>query len=145
MKIKFIMKKIPHHKLSRNYLANYVLETDLSTIYFYKNIIVVEVNKGTVMSLESASFLLEKYPIIHNHKPWVYISNRIHSYAVDPNDYRFLENIDSLKAFGVVSTKDLALKNAQMESLFFNKPYECFKDLEGAFIWAEEILNQVTL
>ena len=50
------------------------------------------------------------------------------------------ESIENLKGFAVVSNNYKAKVNAQIEKMFFNKPFETFAEVEDAFKWAESLI-----
>ncbi len=72
---------------------------------------------------------------------FVYITHRIHSYSVDPKIYFETAKIKNLKGFAVVSGKYQAKVNAQIEQMFFAKPFEIFTNLDDAISWANELVE----
>lgn len=67
----------------------------------------------------------------------VYISNRIHSYAVAPTDWlTFFKNNYYLKAYYIVSYSPNSRINIIMENLFFNNKIKSFSSLPEAVNWA---------
>ncbi len=103
----------PNH--TKELLATRVLDTELGTIYFYDNVIVMEGKESVTFSIRTGIFTLLKIVKIVGTKPVVYISNRINSYSVDPNDYKYLEMIPNLKGIAIVSYNEFAGKTAEME------------------------------
>jgi hypothetical protein len=49
--------------------------------------------------------------------------------------------IENLKGFAVVSENYKAKVNAQIEKMFYNKPFEIFTKLDDAFNWADNFLK----
>jgi len=119
------------------------LETNTLNAYFYNNFVVVEVSEGVNLNFKSGFSLLLKGLQIHGTRPFIYISNRINSYSLNPNDYKYLEKIPTLKGLAIVSnSKDLQLM-AKMESQFFvKKPFEMFDDIQNAHEWGEMVLSK---
>ncbi len=74
-------------------------------------------------------------------RPFVYITNRINSYSVDPQIYFETSKIKNLAGFAVVSKKYKAKSNAEIEKMFFSKPFEIFGDLDSAKKWATQLLE----
>jgi hypothetical protein len=67
----------------------------------------------------------------------VYISNRINSYAVKPNDWlKFFSHSYSIRGYGIVSKTKGGVMNTMIENLFFNKKIQRFESLEVAIDWA---------
>ncbi len=112
------------------------LETEIGDLYFYPDLVIVEAKEGVTLSYKTAFSVLLKGLQLTGFKPFVYISNRINSYAVDPNDYKYLNKVSSLKAMAIVSKLESARQNAMLEKAFFKKDLEIFEDLNDAYDWA---------
>ncbi|MEM7186848.1 MAG: hypothetical protein AAF466_09330 [Bacteroidota bacterium] len=125
----------PHNLPNGVYLKDQ-LDTDIGTIYFYPNIVIVEAHEGVTINYKTAFSILLRGLQITGFKPVVYISNRINSYSVDPNDYKYLNKISSLKAIAIVSKLESARQNAKLEKEFSKKDLEIFEDLNDAYLWA---------
>ncbi|WP_422859070.1 hypothetical protein ACOKFD_17410 [Flagellimonas sp. S174] len=64
----------------------------------------------------------------------IYISNRIHNYAVVPSDWiKFFRHNYNLKSYVVVAQ----VKNSLLERLFMGKKLKTFHDIENAIVWAK--------
>ena len=87
------MKLSNPHNLATSVTLNHVLETDLVTVYYYDGIVVVEAHEGVTLSYKTAFSILVKGLRYTCMNPFVYISNRINSYSLNPNDYVYLEKI----------------------------------------------------
>lgn len=117
------------------------LTFDFCKMDIYDNYMVVTMNEGVNITPDHNRVLLE---VTKNHfedQPFVYITHRINSYSVDPQIYLETAKIKNLKGFAVVSNNYQAKVNAQIEQLFFNKPFEIFTALEDAFIWADNLVK----
>ncbi|WP_298894517.1 hypothetical protein [uncultured Psychroserpens sp.] len=69
----------------------------------------------------------------------VYISHRIYSYAVKPNDWlKFFKHSYGLKGYGVVGYTQGSVLNTVIENLFFHKKIKRFNSLEAAIQWATD-------
>ena len=117
------------------------LETEIGDLFFYPDLVIVEAKEGVTLSYKTAFSILLKALQLTGLKPFVYISNRINSYAVDPNDYKYFNKISSLKAMAIVSKLESARQNAMLEKAFFKKDLEIFDDLNEAYEWAISKLN----
>lgn len=120
-----------------------ILKTKIATVYFYENLVIVEANEGVVVSYNSSFEILKKGIQIMKTRPIVYIANRIHSYSVNPTDFKYLEAIPTLKGIALVHYTEESKVNATYEATFFNKPIESFESLEDAYHWAKNILNKI--
>ena len=114
---------------------------DFAKVKVLKCLMIVEINEGIHMSTTYHEELEEIASLQFEGKPFVYITNRVNSYSVDPSIYKLTSKIPNLKGFAVVTKTLLAKKNAEIEKLFLNKPFEIFKDLDEAINWARNILD----
>ena len=117
-----------------------VLETELGTIRFYNNLVVMEAKEDVTISFRTGIFILLKVIYMVGTKPVIYISNRKNRYSVDPNDYKYLDMIPNLKGIGIISYK-YGLQSSELERRFINKPFATFHDLESAEAWARQTLS----
>lgn len=118
-----------------------VLETELGTIRFYDNLVVMEAKEDALISFRTGIFILLK--VIHKvgKRPVVYISNRVNRYSVDPTDYKYLEMIPTLRGIAIVNSNKHALQSSSLERRFFSKPFETFHQMADAENWARQILS----
>jgi len=135
------MNTNPPHLFPEAVTLQKVFEMDIGTAYFYNNIVVVEAKEGVTISYQTGFAFLVKGLQYLGTKPWVYIANRINSYSVNPNDYKYLEKIPTLKGIAIVTPTELGKKNAALEANFFNKDFIVVDDLASAYIWGRELLN----
>ena len=133
--------KNPHH-LPDGISPDHILESTVGKIYFCDNIVIVEAKEGITLSYKNGFPVLVFGLQYLGTKPFVYISNRIHSYSVNPNDYKYLEKVPTLMGLAIVTPTELGNKNAEMELNFFDKPMTIFSNIDEAFGWAEDLLTQ---
>ncbi|WP_296316709.1 hypothetical protein [Winogradskyella sp. UBA3174] len=117
------------------------LQFDFCDMTIYDNYLVVVIKEGVNITPNHNNVLLEVADKYFSEKPFVYITHRINSYSVDPKIYYETSQIETLKGFAVVSSNYKAKINAQIEKMFFNKPFEIFTDLDNAISWADTILK----
>jgi hypothetical protein len=115
---------------------------DLGRFVFYKNISIAEVSEGTHVTFEKLSHMLQIAKGVYgNDNPFVYISNRIHSYSIDPlGYYEAIKLFPNIKAYAIVSENKQRRMLAVLEKLFIKKPIRVFDNLETAALWAEQII-----
>ncbi len=119
------------------------LKYDICTAYFFENFLIVEMDEGINLTFESASKLVHDAILYYHGRPFIYISNRVHSYSVTPTDYfKLEEHVPNLIGFAVVSYSRLNKANANIENLFFNRPFEVFNELQEAMNWAESTIKK---
>ncbi|NER15754.1 hypothetical protein [Spongiivirga citrea] len=118
-----------------------LIEIDICSIQVYKSYSIVNIKEGaTVKPGDEAIFkrLIAEY---YGDKPFVYISHRVHSYAIDPIIYKEISKIETLLGYAVVDEKSKMYSSAQVEKLFYDKAFEIFNDLDEAKEWAKKMLN----
>ena len=108
---------------------------ELSFFEFY---MIAIINEGVNIGARENKILTKHAIEFYCNKPFVYITHRIHSYSVDPHIYPETATINNLGGFAVVSADYKAKHNAQIEKIFFNKPFEIFSKMEDATSWALE-------
>ena len=115
---------------------------DLGRFVFYENISITEVSEGTHVTFEKIAHMLQFAEDVYgNDIPFVYISNRIHSYSIDPlGYYEAIKMFPNLKAYAIVSQNDRRRMLFVLEKLFIKKPIRVFDNLEKAVEWAEQII-----
>ena len=118
-----------------------VLKYDFCTMHIYDNYMIVIINEGVTVTPEHNNVLLNVADTYYKNKPFVYITHRLHSYAVDPAIYKETSKIENLTGFCVVSADYKAKRNAEIEKLFLNKPFEILNSIEEATIWANKVLS----
>lgn len=128
-------------KISAELLINDIEETEIGTIYFYDQIVVLEARKDVVPSIKNGLLILLKVLKTVGTKSVVYISNRINDYSADPNDYRFLNLIPNLRGIVIVRYTSKGIASAQNENKFFRKPFYIVSNMEDAKQCATAILE----
>ena len=117
------------------------LKFDFCNMNIYDNYMVVVMNEGVTINPSHNKILLNIVDTYFNNKNFVYITHRINSYSVDPAIYFETSKIKNLVGFAVVSKDYKAKSNAEIEKLFFNKPFEVFNTLEEAVAWVDLVIH----
>jgi len=118
-----------------------LLKFDFCDIEIYEDYVVVTINEGVTVMPKHNTILINIVDTYFRHREFVYITHRVNSYAVDPSIYLETSKIKNLRVFVVVSKDYKAKANAEVEMLFFNKPFKIFDDLQEAKEWAEATLH----
>jgi len=121
-------------------LTHTKLSLEIGEITIYENFVIAELHEGITVTLDSAQDLIKKATTYFGDRPFVYISIRKNSYAVDPIIYIKISEITTLKAIAFVSNKLLDNYNIKIEKHFFKKPMEIFNSLPDALQWAKSNL-----
>lgn len=114
------------------------LTLEFCHVSIFDNYIVVVMNEGVNLSPSDNYILLDIANDYFKDKPFVYITHRVNSYSVDPQIYYETAKIKNLKGFAVVSSDYKAKRNAEVEKMFFSKPFGIFSELNEAYKWADE-------
>lgn len=138
------MKEERPHPIPETIVLSKILKTKIATIYFYGNFVVVEAREGVTLSYKTGFSILLKGLQLLRGKPWIYISNRVHSYAVNPTDYKYLNRVPTLKGIAVVNYTEAGKRNAQWEATFTKKPYAIFDNVLSAYEWGKAQLEKNT-
>lgn len=75
-------------------------------------------------------------------KRYVYISERMNNYNVDPMVYPQLVQEENLTGIAIVCSSPSAVSGANFERRFSKVPFEVFMDFEDAREWALELLKK---
>ena len=118
-----------------------LLKFDFCELHIHDTYVVAVINEGLTVMPKHNTILINVVETYFHRKEFVYISNRINSYAVDTSTYLETSKIKNLKGFAVVSKDFKAKSNVEVEKLFLAKPFETFDNLEDAVVWSESILN----
>ncbi len=110
---------------------------DVGKIQVYNNYMVSIFDEGATLTLERAYQIIGISEIHFRDKNFGIISLRKHSHAIDPTVYTYLRGLDNLKAFAIVSTKDVDMHNFPIEKMFFKKPMKLFIDYKNALDWVK--------
>ncbi len=109
------------------------------SFFFFDDFIISEISEGVLFDWEKAKEVIDlAYSHYGPNPKIVYISNRIYSYSVVPQDWlKFFSNKHPLIAMAVVIKTRTSIINLMMEKLFFFSKLKKFSDLEEAIAWAK--------
>lgn len=110
-------------------------------VELHDNFMIVIVDEGETIDILKARELKDLATSTFHDRPFIYITHRIHSYAVDPKVYKPTSQIMNLVGFCVVSSNFMAKSNAIIEKLFFDKPFEVFDTLIEAIDWSNTAIK----
>ncbi|MGB5376534.1 STAS/SEC14 domain-containing protein [Muriicola sp.] len=116
-------------------VKEYVLE--IGSVQVYDNYMVAVYNEGCTVTLERVYQLIGISEIHFRDKPFGFISLRKNSYAIDPTVYSYVRELDNLKAFAIVSVKEMDMHNFAIEKMFYKKTMKFFIDYNNALAWVK--------
>lgn len=112
-------------------------QLDFGTVQVYENYIVTSFDEGITVTLERAYQIIGISEIHFRDTKFGFISLRKNSYAVDPTVYDYFRQMDNLKAFAIVSLKEIDMHNFKIEKMFYKKEMKFFIEYENAVIWVK--------
>lgn len=112
-------------------------ELEIGTVQVYDQYMVAKFDEGATLTLERAYQIIGISEIHFRNKNFGFISLRKNSYAIDPTIYTYLKELDNLKAFAIVSLKEIDMHNFKIEKMFYKKPMEFFIEYENALKWVK--------
>ncbi len=112
-------------------------QLDIGKVQVYDNYMVAIFEEGATLTLERAYQIIGISEIHFREKPFGYISLRKHAYAVDPTVYTYLRELDNMKAFAIVSVKEIDMHNFKIEKLFYKKSMKFFIEYDNALAWVK--------
>ncbi len=116
-------------------VKEYVL--DIGTVQVFDDYMVATYNEGVTVTLERVYQLIGISEIHFRDRPFGFISNRKNSYAIDPTIYNYVRELQNLKAYAIVSVKEMDMHNFTIEKMFYKKPMKFFIDYNNALAWVK--------
>ena len=111
---------------------------EVGTVQVFDNYMVASFDEGATITLERTYQIIGISEIHFRDKDFGYTSLRKNSYAVDPTVYNYLRGMDNLKAFAIVSKKEIDMHNFNIERMFYKKPMEFFIEFDNALAWIQK-------
>ncbi len=118
------------------------LNYDFCKIEVYSDYIIATMFEGIILTAEKNDLLLGIATKYFKNSNFGYITNRIHSYSVDPSIYYETSKIENLVAFAVVSSKQINISNTRLEKIFYKNPFRHFIELEDAISWVKKEVSK---
>ena len=118
---------------------------DFGTLKIADHFIIGEMNENTDIQLNTVSRIIEIANNTFHGEKWGYISNRVHSYSLNPLVHEQAPKFEkNMVAFAVVINSEAGQMNAELEKFISNEQYlfESFYDLEEAINWIKQILSE---
>ncbi len=114
----------------------------LGDLYFFKNLVVAQINEGVHVSIENAQSCYNAiYDFYGSVKDFGLISNRINTYSIEALDYP-KQNIlfPNLIHYTVIGYTQFDKMNIIIEKQFCKVPYVGFKNLIEAFNYTNSFI-----
>ncbi|MGB5818345.1 MAG: STAS/SEC14 domain-containing protein [Saonia sp.] len=112
-------------------------QLEIGKVQVYEDHMVSIFEEGSTLTLERAYQIIGISEIHFRGKNFGIISLRKNSYAIDPTIYSYLRELENLKAFAIVSIKEMDMHNFKIEKLFYKKPMKFFIEYSNALAWVK--------
>ncbi len=112
-------------------------QLEIGKIQVYENHMVSIFDEGATLTLERAYQIIGISEIHFRNRDFGYISLRKNAYAIDPTIYSYIRELENLKAFAIVSIKEMDMHNFKIEKLFYKKPMKFFIEYDNALAWVK--------
>lgn len=124
------------------FLEHKKIITSYGNFYFFKTFIVSELDEGIHFGWDKVSKLVEDiYNYYGENFKIVYISNRIHSYSIEPQTWINLrrEGHDFVIASAIIVYDELNYNIAKLEKKFFGRGQKRCFSLDEAIKWVNTL------
>lgn len=119
-------------------------QLDVGKIQVFENYMVSTFDEGATLTLERAYQIIGISEIHFRNKNFGFISLRKNAFAVDPTIYTYLRQLNNLKAFAVVSVKEIDMHNFKIEKMFYKKSMKFFIEYNNALAWVKRRIRTKT-
>ena len=129
--------------LQSTFIAEHNL--DIGNFRFYRNFVVGRIREGTQITLDNAIPVMAIGVEYYNQEcPAVYLSDRTHSYSIDPTLHLEVGKLfPFLLGYGVVVYDDLNERVARLEQRFVRCPSGIFRSMDQAFAWTYTLIEGI--
>ncbi len=112
-------------------------QLEIGKVQVFDDYMVATFNEGATLTMERAYQIIGISEIHFRDRDFGYISLRKNSYAIDPTVYTYVREMENLKAFAIVSMKEMDMHNFKIEKLFYKKPMKFFIEYNNALTWVK--------
>jgi len=112
-------------------------QLDFGIVQVFDDYMVSNFNEGATVTLERAYQIIGISEIHFRDKNFGFISLRKNAYAIDPTVYDYFRQMENLKAFAIVSVKEIDMHNFKIEKMFYKKSMKFFIEFENALAWVK--------
>ncbi|MAM28946.1 MAG: hypothetical protein CMC13_07965 [Flavobacteriaceae bacterium] len=110
--------------------------------YVFEHFVVGEIAEGVHLDWAKAKIFIEKvYAYFGTREVKInYISNRVHSYSVNPQDWlKFYQERNTVARVAVVAYDQKGFLSIKLEKMFSQSTYKKFDSLHDAMAWVSPV------
>ncbi len=111
-------------------------------VEIHKDYILTVMTEGITVLPKYNNLLVMAADQYYKNKPFVYISNRVNSYSVDPSIHIEMSKIPNLVGFAVISDNPIQKMQTELEQSLFTKELRLFNTIKAAIVWKNEIIKK---
>lgn len=115
---------------------------DFGTVQVYDDYMVSNFDEGITITIERAYQIIGISEIHFRDRNFGFISLRRNSYAIDPTVYTYVRGLENLKAFAIVSVKEIDMHNFKIEKMFYKKAMKFFIEFDNALVWVKRRIKE---
>lgn len=117
------------------------VELDYTDLEFHEYVVISRIKEGVVFGNRHIQDMINRCSDFYKNRKFVYISERVNNYNVDPIIYVNLQRVGNLAGIAIVSTKSSSINMANFEQVFSKVPFSVFLEMEEAEEWIEELIK----
>lgn len=111
-------------------------QTEYGILHFHEHFVVGTIHAGIDFDKACVDDIVMRLNAAYGNRPFVYISNRIHDYSLNPAQVRRLESETSIIAAAFVLLRRFSHESFQTERVFYKLPIATFQTVDEAITWA---------
>tara|TARA_B100001146_G_scaffold222761_1_gene235817 strand:+ start:28677 stop:29063 length:387 start_codon:yes stop_codon:yes gene_type:complete len=116
------------------------INLDFITLSLYPTYLVSTIKEGVLFDIPQLEILETLFDTHYPDTNFVIIADRKFDYTINPTCYMEVSKYEKLKGIAVVCYNDASEKIAHFEEKFYKKPFQVYRNLKSAEVWAEGIL-----
>lgn len=114
------------------------VKLNFGTFTFFNEYVISVIDEGVDLNDDLVDKIIAITHDFYGYQhPFGYITQRIHSYSINPLVYLKVSDVPNLVCFAVVSNKMFDTFNINIEKSFNRKPHELFMTLQEAINWVK--------
>lgn len=119
-------------------------ELAIGSFECYPNLVIGRIHQGVKINLDNALPVMAIGVNYYNESnPVVYLSDRMHSYSIDPTMHLEAHKLfPFVLGYGVVAYNELNYRVAQLETRFLPCEGGVFRSMEDGLRWAQELIER---
>lgn len=115
---------------------------DFAELAFSEDYVIARLKEDTIFGQNEVRLVTEACLDFFQKKKFIYISQRVHDYNVNPTVYFNLNEVKFLSGIAIVCHGSPCLNMAKFEKEFSKLPFGIFVDLEEAIEWGQKVLKK---